>query len=203
MAAGESPKRRKDGTPVDQPLPPRGVTRTRPPFEPGNSLALKHGAFSPRAVAQRAAQVRELLQEVAPDLAQPIFEDAIMRYCEAEARSRMLAEHIAAVVDAEGVPSVPPYLWEQASKATTVAAKIGADCGLDAAGLARISRDLGFAKTTRRLLAQNDGPRLGEKGRALRLGRVRGRSEDDSRTTNEETQPPFKQQSEETSPDAS
>ena len=39
-----------------------------------------------------------------------------------------------------------PYLWAEVGRAEANAAKFGQDCGLDATGHARISRDLGLAR---------------------------------------------------------
>lgn len=52
----------------------------RPPFEPGNTAAVKHGAHSPRVVEQEAAKSPDDLRERYPALAEhPETEKAIRR----------------------------------------------------------------------------------------------------------------------------
>lgn len=147
MSASEKPTPttlvRRDGTTTQTFGDRRGYTW--PPFEPGNTKSLKHGAFSPRSIAARSELVQEALLDVCPWLID-VDTEAIARYCRAEARARMLHEHVMRVADESGVEAVPAYLWTEASRAETNAQKAGQDLGLDPTGRLKIAKDAGLAK---------------------------------------------------------
>jgi hypothetical protein len=117
-----------------------------PPFEKGNMVAARHGAFSERVIEQRAAEIRSYLTSSFPYLAEETFNEALLRYCRAEARSRMLHQYVMDVAETDGVQAVRPYLWTETSRAESNAQKFAQDLGLDPMGHARIARDLGWAK---------------------------------------------------------
>lgn len=145
-----------------------------PPFENGNAVAVKHGAFSDRVIDERAKDVLAKLEEIAPHLAQPLFDAALRRYLRVEARALLVSDHIFKVVEESGVEAVRPYLWDVATRADTLAQKAAQDLGLDPAGHARISRDLGMAQIARQQVQRGSGgPALGEKGRAIRIAKGR------------------------------
>ena len=65
----------------------------RPPFEPGNTLAVTHGATSPRTMGAVAEAFRSRLmaaESTPPYLHDPSYEDAIMAYCRACAIVKLL-----------------------------------------------------------------------------------------------------------------
>lgn len=157
---------RKDGTPAESHGPARGYRWED--AKPGNLLAVKHGAGSKRLVAARAAEVREQLLEAHEFLAQPIFMEALERYCRVEARAQMLDGYVVEKAVTEGVESVPPYLWTEATRADALAQKAAQDCGLDPTGFARAARDLGFATSLRQRMAAPAASRLAAEGRRLR-----------------------------------
>lgn len=72
---------------------------TRPPFEPGNTLSLRHGLYSPRT---RAAATREVLAEVEGELdgiqgllgLQPVDRFALEAWAQAEGMVRQLEAHV-------------------------------------------------------------------------------------------------------------
>src|SRR5664280_988312 len=113
--------------------PPR-----HPDFETGNDLSTVHGANSPRAIATRAQEVHADLLAAAPYLDQPQWMPAVNRYLEAAARESLLHHHIATLSESKGAGAVPSRVWEQATAATRLAAKLGSDLGLDPVGHARI-----------------------------------------------------------------
>ena len=135
-----------------------------PPFEPGNSKALVHGGSSPRAIAERAELVHAELLTVAPYLSEPKFLPSVSRYLNAAAREALLHEHIVSVSEEQGVGKVPSRVWEQATAAARLAAKLGSDLGLDPIGHARI-RALSAGADARASLAD-----LAAEGRRLRNG---------------------------------
>lgn len=160
---------RRDGTPSGGPRPARGYSW--PPFEKGNVAALKHGAKSPRLVAEKAQAVRALLLEKYPYLADDAFTEALERYCRVEARALMLNAYITEKVEAEGVEKVPPTLWTEVTRADALAQKCGQDCGLDPSGHARIARDLGLARSVGAQFGTKKLEALAASGRELREGR--------------------------------
>src|SRR5207249_6578202 len=64
--------------------PRRGYTW--PPFEPGNTAAVRHGAHSERLVAPLAEQVRADLLAAAPWLESAAFESAVAAWSRVEAQ---------------------------------------------------------------------------------------------------------------------
>lgn len=69
---------------------PKGPSE--PPFADGNTLSLKHGAFSERMIGPLAAQIRDGLLSGRPHLA--LLPDALDDFSRAEARIRLLAAWI-------------------------------------------------------------------------------------------------------------
>lgn len=160
--------RRRDGTPASSPSPARGYSW--PPFEEGNTVAVRHGADSPRLVADKAQAVRALLLEKYPYLADDAFTEALERYVRVEARALMLNDYITEKVAKDGVEKVPATLWTEATRADALAQKCGQDCGLDPTGHARIARDLGFAKSVGAQFGTKKLEQLAATGRELREG---------------------------------
>jgi hypothetical protein len=146
---------------------------TWPPFEPGNTVSLRHGAFSHRVISEAGQQIRHALLESYPYLADDAFVEAIDRYCRAEARAQLLHDYITEKVDTEGVEAVKPYLWAEAGRAEANAQKFGSECGLDAAGHAKIARDLGLARNIQRDANARRTDELAATGRALRERRLK------------------------------
>ncbi|MCU1490707.1 MAG: hypothetical protein JWM85_2112 [Acidimicrobiaceae bacterium] len=153
--------------------PKRGYTNTHPPFEAGNLAAAKHGAFSLRSITAGGLAVRAALFERCPWMVADVDDEALERYCRAEARARMLDEYIQGVIEQRGVEAVKPYLFSEARGADANAQKFAQDLGLDPAGRSRIARDIGMA----RKLFEPEGnaiTALGIQGRKLR--QLRGRA---------------------------
>jgi hypothetical protein len=59
-------------------------------FQPGNLAGLRHGAFSDRVISERALEIRSLLLDRYPYLAENAFIEAVHRYVRAEARAVLL-----------------------------------------------------------------------------------------------------------------
>ncbi len=78
---------------------------------------MRHGAFSDRAIEKAAEQIREALADLGLDfLSDPTLAPALRRYVRAEARSLLLHRYVMEKAEAEGVESVKPYLWQEASE---------------------------------------------------------------------------------------
>lgn len=73
----------------------------RPPFKPGNTVAERHGAYSPRRVDPLAEQFveRALADPDLKYLAAPRFRPALWSWARAEVGVQLLAEHLATITD--------------------------------------------------------------------------------------------------------
>lgn len=109
-----------------------------PDFEEGNTFSLVHGGDSPRAIAARAEQIHAELLAHAPYLNEPRFLPAVSRYLQAAAREALLHDHIITTSESKGPAAVSSRLWEQATAAARLSAKLGSDLGLDPLGHSRI-----------------------------------------------------------------
>lgn len=103
------------------------------PFEPGNTLALVHGADSTRFVTARAEDLQHALEltEVAPDLANPRYAETILRYYAAAARERILHDRLVELGES-GKP-INARLVEGINSATRLAHDLATRLGLDPA----------------------------------------------------------------------
>lgn len=138
-----------------------GTGQRHPPFEP------VHGAESPAEIEKRAEVVHSALLEHAPYLRESRFLPAVHRYLRAAAREALLDDYIQKLCDEDGPGAVPSRMWEQATAATRLAAKLGTDLGLDPIGHARIrSLSSGAAESEQSLAA------LAAEGARTRGGQV-------------------------------
>lgn len=111
-------------------MAPEGVRH--PDFESGNEAALVHGAYSERALAERAQVVHERLLEVCPWLAAPRYAPSVQRYAQATAREQLAHEGLMAS------SKLSPRLLEAATAAGRLAWQMGDALGLTPAGHARL-----------------------------------------------------------------
>ena len=123
------------------------------PFEPGHTLSLVHGGYSETAIEARAAEVRTQLFDLAPWLQKDVFVPAVARFLRAEARERLIHEHIVKVSDEQGPGAVPQRLWEAATACANASMKASALLGLDPQSYARLRATTGTAATTEAGLA--------------------------------------------------
>jgi hypothetical protein len=141
----------------------------RPPFEPGNGVALRHGAYSPAAIAERAGTVHAELLRHAPYLDEPRFIPAVQRYLRAASREALLDEHIATVSAEKGAGAVPARVWEQCTAAARLAAKLGDDLGLSPIGHARIRSLSAGAESSEAVASLAE---LSAEGKRVRIARA-------------------------------
>lgn len=113
----------------------------RPPFEPGNTMAVTHGAESPRRVEPLAAEMIAEATEAAPFLSEPSFGPALKAWARAEARCALLAAYLDenGLLDSKGNPRPATRLMTQME---TLALKQRTRLGLDAASRAGIEASL-------------------------------------------------------------
>jgi hypothetical protein len=142
--------------------PPRA-----PAFSEGNTAHLVHGAASARIIAAKAAEVHASLLELAPYLSDPLFAPQVSRYLEATAREQLLHAYVVSVSEDKGAGRVPQRLWEQATAATRLAAKLADQLGLSPRGHAELKAIAGQAEMTAYSLAQ-----LGEAGAEILKARA-------------------------------
>ena len=147
-------------------LPARGYSW--PPFEEGNTVALKHGGYSESAITERAAEVTHHLFELAPWLAEdPVYVIPVARFVRVEARSQLLSEAIAAKAADCGILKVGPRILEAATACDRLAAKLADDLGFSPLGKARLKTYTAAGELGGATLAH-----LAETGRAIRQRRA-------------------------------
>ncbi|MFR9803144.1 hypothetical protein ACL02T_12675 [Pseudonocardia sp. RS010] len=117
----------------------------RPPFEDGNEVALRHGAYSPRKVNPLAA---ELVEHVLHDpdlgyLAAPSYRPAVWAWAAAEAQCQLLDEHLAQFgPDPDFGDRRVSAAYTAHHKAATRADNARRRLGLDPLSRARLGRDV-------------------------------------------------------------
>ena len=99
---GRRSRRGREGWTGEHPL--------RPPFEPGNDMAVTHGAYSPARVAPEAERVLdELIPEGAPDyLRNPMFGPAVRLAATRVAQAERVARHVESLPMAEQMEPPKP-----------------------------------------------------------------------------------------------
>ena len=152
--AGEGGGKRSTGARGKSQGPGRGGPArgySWPPFQEGNTAAVKHGAHSESVVQPRA---RAILLAVLEDPAMPdhvrtaAFASAAGAWARAEAVAELLFEHMGAMsVEAMIAPPMPGTrapidVWRAAD---AHASRLRSKLGLDPGSYARIARDLGIA----------------------------------------------------------
>jgi len=147
-----------------------------PPFEEGNTVALRHGGYSESAITARAAEVTHHLFDVAPWLADDLVcVIPVARIVRVEARSQLLSEAIAAKAADNGILSVGSRILEAATACDRLAAKLADDLGLSPLGKARLKTYTAAGELGGAALAD-----LAETGRAIRARRQAELQKDDN-----------------------
>lgn len=111
-----------------------------PPFQPGHTLSLVHGADSERTIEAKAAELRPQLFEICPWIDPEKDVIAVARFLRAESRALILHGYITKLTEEKGPGSVPQRTWEQATAADRLAAQLGNVLGLDPTGRARLQQ---------------------------------------------------------------
>lgn len=141
-----------------------------PPFAPGHTLSLKHGADSPARVQPIADELATWLAEHAPWTARPAFIGTAAAWCWAEARCRLVRAYLEEqpLVGADGdVLRAATYL----ERLETRAAGLRRDLGLDPQSLARLLTSLADLSAT---VGDDEGlAAVAREGRAIREARER------------------------------
>jgi hypothetical protein len=121
--------------------------RQHPPFEPGNQVAARHGAYSPRKVDPLAKTFVDLVLEdpAVVQLRAPHWRPALWAWARAEASVQLLTEYLTAQggedgvgdLDQERIRSAYLLLHRAESRASTCRSRLG----LDPLSAARLGRD--------------------------------------------------------------
>jgi hypothetical protein len=143
-----------------------------PDFAPGNTLSLRHGAYSFRQVGARAEIVRAELLELVPSLADdPESASPLALYVRAVAREELAHEAIEA-------GNMSPRLLEAATAAARAASELGAQLGIGPRAAAELRQIRSQAALNVAALAQQAPLVLAAIQRALTVCGLAERSQD-------------------------
>jgi hypothetical protein len=137
---------------------------SRPPFEPGNLAALRHGATTTRLVAPIAEQYREALPRVAPWTERPAFDGAVASLAWIEAQLALVRHYLDEVgpLDEDGKPRPATAL---ADRLEARAGTLRGELGLTPQSLAKLLASLASVAATAR--AEDAVEALKAEGRAI------------------------------------
>lgn len=128
------------------PRPPRGYSWE--PFQPGHTLSLHHGAYSPRKVdplaAELAGQVVALAEQEGSSttyLTEPSYRASVWAWARAEAKVQLLTEWLMDRTDLDDEGEVRPAA-ELLEKVERRAESLRARLGLEPLSRARLGRDV-------------------------------------------------------------
>ena len=134
------------------------VVQSRPPFEEGNKVALRHGVYSPERIRVEAQEVREALASHAELLGADIFAAEFEALCWEQAILNLAQNYIMGVVSGEieaypvkgrpttGMEAVPERIWQARDRAAANAHKFRTACGMNAQGFVGLVKELGWAQ---------------------------------------------------------
>jgi hypothetical protein len=141
-----------------------------PPFQPGHTMSVVHGAWSERAVGPRADAIATAVLEDAdfPDhVRSPVFRMSLAAWARAEAVASLLYDYLVTLgPEAMMTPRLagtraPADLWRAAD---AHAAKLRSELGLSPVSYAKIAKDLGLAGRA----AEDALERMAKAGREIR-----------------------------------
>ncbi len=134
--------------------------------EPGNTLALKHGAYSTRVVEPRARAILAHVTVTAPAWLELVDSAALDAWATAEARCAVLREWCDehGLIDSKGKATHAADLLLRSER---LAADLRARLGFDPLSRARLGRDSAIAVAA----AESAVSRVAEVGRAIRKAR--------------------------------
>lgn len=123
--------------------PPEGWQtheRRHPPFPPGNDVAVRHGAYSTRVIAPRAAAILAEVTADPPDWLHAVDAGALTAWAETEARSDVLRQYTNehGLLDSKGKPTGAADLLLRNER---LAASQRARLGFDPLSRATLRRD--------------------------------------------------------------
>jgi hypothetical protein len=117
---------------------------SRPPFEPGNALAVRHGAHSPGIVGKRATEIAERIAPIVPNYNEshaPTVELLARELARIELADEWLDEH--GIFDGEGKPA---GILKMRSVWTNSAARLANDLALNPTAQAKLGLHVARAR---------------------------------------------------------
>lgn len=118
----------------------------RPPFTPGNQLAVKHGAFSNMRVDPLANQFRDeiLSSPKMQYLTEPQYQGTFWAYCRTAARVQLIEDYVDEMTmrDAARSDKGQTSALELLRKWTATLITLAARMGLDPLSYAKLSKDV-------------------------------------------------------------
>jgi hypothetical protein len=135
---------------------------------PGNTLALKSGITSERAILARLPETREEVIAEAPWLEDPVYQSAVERYVRIETLFKMLSEWATGLIEKRGAGAVKPYHWIMLERYARTAAQLAEPLGLDPRGrieLEKLMADAGRSKFDLALHWQQQAEEQADDGR--------------------------------------
>jgi hypothetical protein len=130
---------------------------------PGNTIALKSGIASERAIVARLPETREEVMAEAPWLDDPVYGSAVERYVRIETLFRMLSQWAEGLIERKGAGAVKPYHWIMLERYARTAAQLAEPLGLDPRSrveLEKLMADAGRSRfdLARALMDDDDEP---------------------------------------------
>lgn len=155
MSPEPTPVAPKEGTARVSHGPARGYRW--PDAEPGNTLAVRHGAQSPRLVSERAAALLAEMSEQWPWLEEcdAVLLDVLTK---AKARYDMLDAYATGVIEGTveayprtgypqtGIEAVPDRVWQSLQRQENIIIQATAKLGFTATDRAQLFKDAGMAR---------------------------------------------------------
>ncbi len=123
----------------------RPISKTRFVPPPASTVArVKSGIHSELILSTSADIVQKSLMDACPWI---VDTDAIRvrQYCQLEAKSRLLNDHIMRLAIEQGVEVVPIALWAASTNLDLAAMRAADSLGLSPEGRMKIAKDSGFA----------------------------------------------------------
>lgn len=138
-----------------------GHAPKHPDFAEGNTMALRHGAYSVQAIADKAVEVHNELLRVAPWLDEERYAPSLLRYLQAAAREALAHRALT------NNPKFNARLLEACTAASRLAWSFADELGLTPAGHARLKVLLADAVSAEVSVAE-----LAARGKAIRERRL-------------------------------
>lgn len=128
----------------------------RPPFAPGHTLSMRHGAHSDRLVGPRALEIAAALEDdgALPEfLRDPSYRPAVLAYCRTLAQVERVEGYLAEHTPEHGVPELDDDGAVRAAtrlldRLVARADRQRADLGLTPMARARLGRDVAAQQAT-------------------------------------------------------
>lgn len=148
-----------------------GHPARHPDFEPGNAVALRHGAYSDRVVGEKIAELapgfRGWLVEHAPWAAGEPFAPLVLNYLRSTAVLELLLSSVVETAQTQGAAKVPTRRYETALSALRGQREALRDMGLTPGTKAELAATVATTESTLVDLAERGAALNAERQAAL------------------------------------